>query len=115
MLHSGLVLSVIASTSNVLYVSLTAENASEHSPSPECQTPWPGSKSTCRCADSSVTCGHISYSNFSQRLSSELTRSKVRRKTVLQVDMNNVVSSVQSKSYLLSSDNNNHYFVFGMM
>ena len=91
---SPLVLSEIASTSNVLDVSITAENAREHSPNPECQTPLPGSKSTCRRADSSATCGRTSSSSFSQSLSSEPTPSKVRRKTVLQVGVNNVANSL---------------------
>ena len=75
---SPLVLSELASTSTVLDVSITAENASEHSLNPECQTPLPGSNSTCRRADSSVTCGRTSSSSFSQSLSSEPTPSKVR-------------------------------------
>ena len=86
----------------MLDVSITAENASEHSPNPERQTSSVGSKSTSRRADSSVTCGHTSSISFSQTLSSEPTPSKVRRKTVLQLGVNNVVSSVQSNSCFLS-------------
>ena len=99
---SPLVLSEIASTSNLFDVSINVENASEHSFNPKCQTPWPGSKSTWRRAASLVTCGHTSSSSFSQILSSEPTPSKVRRKTVLQVGVNNVVSLIQSNSCLLN-------------
>ena len=63
---SPLVLSEIASTSNVLDVSITAGNASEHSPNPERQIQLPRSKCTCRRADSSVTCGRTSSSSISQ-------------------------------------------------
>ena len=110
---SPLNLSETASTSNVLDVSITAENASEHRPNPECQTPWLGSNPTCRRADPSITSGHTSCSSFSQSLSSEPTLSKVRRKTLLQVGVNNVFS-VQSISCILSLENNDYYFVFVM-
>ena len=84
--------------SNVFDVTITVEIAIEWSPIPESQTPWPGSRSTCRRAverlsDFSVACGHTSSSQFAQSLSSEPTPSKVGRKTVLQVGVNNVFSS----------------------
>ena len=110
---SHLVSSEIASTSIVLDVFFTAESAREHRPNPDYQTPCPASMFICRRSDSSVTCGYTSASLFSQSWSSEPTPSKFRRKTVLHC-VNKVFASVQSNSCLLSSENNNNYFVFGM-
>ena len=81
---SPLVLSEMASTSNVLDVSITAENASERSPNPECLTLRPGSKSTCgradeRVSESSIACRLTISSQFAQSLSSERTPLQVRK------------------------------------
>ena len=104
---SLLVLSEIASTSNVLvYPSLQKTPAST--------VLIPNVELLGQGADSSVTCGHTSSISFSQSLSSEPTPSKVRRKTVVQVGVKNVFSSVQSTICLLSVENNDYHFVFVM-